>query len=728
MNRQQFIAHKVLKILHDTGKKIIINIQIVKEKDVPLHPLMKTTTFNKRNAIVFKHFNRKGYSLFSALGKVVLIGVLAVPTLAHAKAGGMAAVNEHNDADSLSFGEQRIDEVQVTGSRAPLTAQQSAKIVEVISRDDIRRAEAQTVNDILKLATGVDVRQRGGFGVQTDISINGGTFDQITLLLNGVPLTSPQTGHNAADFPISLDDIDHIEVIEGAASRVFGSAAFSGAINIVTVNAAKATTADKEWTGWFRGEGGSFGSFGANAGVGYNGKWQNSALGSYLSGGYTQSDGGTDNSDFKKRRGYYRGSYTSYYIDVNWQAGISSQDYGANTFYSARFPNQYEWTRRYIGSVSADIRPLSKLTITPMAYAHRDIDHYQLIKDKVGAENGENYHRMDVYGATLNVNLDWLLGKTSIGADIRKEYILSTAYGDDLGEDDWKKIHGSDRYYTKEGNRTNTSLYLEHNILLGGLTISAGIMANKNTGLDHDFHFYPGVDISYRPDCHWKLYASWNKAMRLPTFTDMYANNSAQKGDVNLKPERNTTYKLGTRYRTLGFEAILSAFYSHGTNMIDWVYETEASKQYHALNISKLNNEGFNIDATINFSELLGAPLQQSETPVKLKLGYAYIHQHSEMTQAIYRSLYALEYLRHKFVASLSHPIISHLSATWSLRWQQRMNGYHPYAKFDGVLQWTEPHYQLYVKADNITGHRYYDIGGVKQPGLWIMAGAKVNL
>lgn len=710
------------------SKKIIKNIQIVKEKDVPLHPLMKTTTFNKRDAIVFKHFNRKGYSLFSALGKVVLIGVLAVPTLAHAKAGGMAAVNEHNDADSLSFGEQRIDEVQVTGSRAPLTAQQSAKIVEVISRDDIRRAEAQTVNDILKLATGVDVRQRGGFGVQTDISINGGTFDQITLLLNGVPLTSPQTGHNAADFPISLDDIDHIEVIEGAASRVFGSAAFSGAINIVTVNAAKAMTADKEWTSWFRGEGGSFGSFGANAGVGYNDRRQNSAFDSFLSGGYTQSDGGTDNSDFKKRRGYYRGSYTSYYIDVNWQAGISSQDYGANTFYSARFPNQYEWTRRYIGSVSADIRPLSKLTISPTVYAHRDVDHYQLIKDSVGAKNGENYHRMHVYGTSLNVNLDWLLGKTSIGADIRKEHILSTAYGDDLGEDDWKKIHGSDRYYTKEGNRTNTSLYLEHNILLGGLTVSAGVMANKNTGLDHDFHFYPGVDISYRPDSHWKLYASWNKAMRLPTFTDMYANNSAQKGDVNLKPERNTTYKLGTRYRTLGFEAILSAFYSHGANMIDWVYETEASKQYHALNISKLNNEGFNIDATINFSELLGAPLQQSETPVKLKLGYAYIHQHSEMTQAIYRSLYALEYLRHKFVASLSHPIISHLSATWSLRWQQRMNGYHPYAKFDGVLQWTEPHYQLYVKADNITAHRYYDIGGVKQPGLWIMAGAKVNL
>lgn len=722
---------------------------------------MKTTTFNKRNAIVFKHFNRKGYSLFAALGKVVVIGVLAVPTLTFAKADGIATKPLKEHADTLSFGEQRLDEVQVTGSRAPLTAQQSAKIVEVITRDDIHRAEAQTVNDILKLATGVDVRQRGGFGVQTDISINGGTFDQITLLLNGMPLTSPQTGHNAADFPVGLDDIDHIEVIEGAASRVFGSAAFSGAINIVTKGEAtrkaspsrqaspspsegreKASPSPSEGggvdyqksiekqriDGSVALEGGSFGSFGGEARVVLPPSLKGRGWGWGISFGYSRSDGGTDNSDFKKRRGYYQGGYTSYYVDVNWQAGFTSQDYGANTFYSARFPNQYEWTRRYIGSVSANIRPITKLTISPMVYAHRDVDHYQLIKDSVGAKNGENYHRMDVYGASLNINLDWLLGKTSVGANIRKEHILSTAYGDDLSEANWKKIHGSDRYYTKEGNRTNTSLYAEHNILLGGLTVSAGIMANKNTGLDSDFHFYPGVDISYRPDSQWKLYASWNKAMRLPTFTDMYANNAAQKGDVNLKPERNTTYKIGSRYRTIGFEALVSAFYSHGTNMIDWVYETEASKQYHAMNISKLNNEGFNVDATINFSELLGASLLQNETPVKLKLGYAYIHQHSKMTQEIYRSLYALEYLRHKFVATLSHPIVSHLSATWSLRWQQRMNGYHPYAKLDGALRWTERHYQLYVKADNITGHRYYDIGSVKQPGLWIMAGAKVNL
>ena len=82
------------------------------------------------------------------------------------------------------------------------------------------------MNDVLKLCAGVDVRQRGSFGMQTDISINGGTFDQILLLVNGFPISNPQTGHNAAEFPLNLSDIERIEVLEGAASRVFGTQAF----------------------------------------------------------------------------------------------------------------------------------------------------------------------------------------------------------------------------------------------------------------------------------------------------------------------------------------------------------------------------------------------------------------------------------------------------------------------------------------------------------------------
>lgn len=687
---------------------------------------MNQKLFNKRSKLVFKHFNRKGFSLFAALGKEVLIGVLSVATLHNAKANGIATKALPVATDSLKIGEQHLDEVLITGSRAPLTAVQSAKIVEIVTHDQIERAEAHTLNDVLKLSTGVDVRQRSGFGVQTDISINGGTFDQITLLLNGVPLSNPQTGHNAADFPVSISDIDHIEILEGSSARIYGSSAFSGAVNIVTRTPSRTG-------GRVNMEGGSFGTFGGDAAVSWN---PSASLQQLLSGGYMQSDGGTANSNFRKRRGFYQGGFNSTFIRLNWQAGITSQDFGANTFYSARFPNQYEATRRYIASASASVRPFahsdnataSSFEIKPMLYGHRNYDHFQLIKGMTGAQKGENYHRLDVYGASVDLNLSWLLGKTAIGADVRKEHIMSTAYGQLLDSARWIAIKGTDRMYNKRADRTNTSLFLEHNVVLNKVTISAGIMANRNTALDNDFRFYPGIDISYRPNNHWRLYAGWNKALRVPTFTDLFTANSAQQGNLNLKPERNSTFKIGSRFTTTGIEAMATMFYSRGRNMIDWVYETSASTRYHALNIGKLNNMGFSTEARLNLSQLLFSQTETKGEPVLMKVGYAYIHQKHTTNQPIHRSLYALEYLRHKVVVELSHPIVSHLSASWALRWQQRMNGYKPYAKVDGKLTWREQRWQIYLKADNLTCHRYYDLGSVLQPGLWVMAGAGITL
>ena len=667
-------------------------------------------------ALRFKHFTRRSYALFSCIGREVIVCTLSVATLTNAKAEGISTKPAPLAAatDSLGREEVKLDEVLVTGSRAPLTALQSAKIVSVISRDDIQRAEAASVNDLLKLATGVDVRQRGGFGVQTDISINGGTFDQITILLNGVNISSPQTGHNAADLPVSLSDIERIEVLEGASARVFGSSAFNGAINIVT-------RSDRDSNLRLLAEGGSFGTFGGDASLNIS----SANLSQKLSTGYTQSDGGTENSDFKRRRVYYMGNYASRFVDMQWQGGLSSQDYGASTFYSAKFNNQWEATRRIIASALADIKPLGdeRLVVSPQLYWHRDIDHYQLTRGKEGAKNGENYHRMDVYGASVNAHATWLLGKTALGFDLRKEHILSTAYGTLLSENEWTGIHGSDRSYDHRGDRTNTSIFLEHNVILGGFTLSAGVLANRNTGLDNDFRFYPGVDLSFRPNDMWKFYASWNKALRVPTYTDLYTSNSVQQGDPNLRPEKNSTFKAGTRFRTRGFEALLSGFYAKGTDIIDWVYTTAERGKYHAMNIGKLDNMGYSIDATLFVQELLPGSFI-----TRVKAGYARIQQDHSTSQQVYGSLYALEYLRHKATLQVDHRIWRQLSASWAVRWQERMNNYSPYTKVDCKLQWTAPTYSLYLKADNLTCHRYYDLGAVKQPGLWLMAGGSLKL
>ena len=192
--------------------------------------------FNQRKALRFRQFTRKGYALFACLGRVVTIGVLSVATLQSATAASRHVSTDEETSDTTRIAEKEatLDDVEVTGSRAPLALGQAARMVTVLSREDIQAAPVQSINDLLKMAVGVDVRQRGPIGAQTDVSIRGGTSEQITILLNGINICDPQTGHNAFDFPCDISDIERIEVLEGPAGRVYGTSSLLGAINIVT--------------------------------------------------------------------------------------------------------------------------------------------------------------------------------------------------------------------------------------------------------------------------------------------------------------------------------------------------------------------------------------------------------------------------------------------------------------------------------------------------------------
>ena len=168
--------------------------------------------FNKREVLVFHQFQRKGWSLFACLGREVVISVLSVATLSATKAAGISDEVFRVDSTKATARQVMLDNVCITGARAPLTVSQAARMVTVLSRDDIAQAPVQSIHDLLKLAVGIDVRQRGPLGAQADISIRGGSQEQIIILLNGINICDPQTGHNAMDLPCDLSDIVRIEV------------------------------------------------------------------------------------------------------------------------------------------------------------------------------------------------------------------------------------------------------------------------------------------------------------------------------------------------------------------------------------------------------------------------------------------------------------------------------------------------------------------------------------
>lgn len=669
----------------------------------------------------FRQFTRKNYAVFNSLKREVRIGVLSITALTYANTGSISAAPVQKTETGDTLREYALREATVTGTRAPLAASQAARIVQTITRKEIEQSAAQSVNDLLKQTAGVDVRQRGGFGVQTDISVDGGTFDQITILLNGVSINNPHTGHLSADFPVGVDDIERIEILEGAAGRVFGSQAFSGAINIVTRSEGESNVAAHA-------DAGSYGTLQGGASLNLHSKnWQNR-----ISADYSRSDGGTANSDFQMGRAFYRGGYRDETIRLNWQAGASVKDYGANTFYSAAYPNQWEANRRYLFSVTGETQ--GTVHLLPTLSWIRSQDHFQLIRD---THTSENFHRTDVFTAGLSAWTDWRLGRTSLGAEVRHEGILSTNLGRPMNEDQYVKIHSQkDLYYNHRDNRTNMSFFVEHNIQLEHWTFSLGVLANRNTALDERLRWYPGVDISWRPGHEWKLFASWNKALRLPTFTDLYYKSPTQEGNTGLHPEETQAFKLGAQWLKPWADITVQGHYTRGKGMIDWVMYT-SDDIYHSTNF-RLDNYGFSVRGNLRPRALLG----ENFFIEKVSAQYAYIYQKRHDDVEIFKSNYALEYLRHKLVLGLDHRIWRNLTASWSLRWQQRMGSYllykdnkstgvatdyAPYALLDAKVQWTEPRYTLYVSANNLTSHRYYDLGNILQPGIWWMAGVKVN-
>ena len=680
---------------------------------------MKKVNLLLSQSVKWKRFTRTAYAVFASLKKEVVIGVLSAMTLTFANVELLSAQNRvNNQINSYS-----LEEVEVTGSRVPLTLRETARQVTIITRDEIQKIGAHSVNDLLKYIAPVDVRQRGAFGIQTDLSIRGGTFDQLTLLLNGINISNPQTGHLSMDLPVAVDQIERVELLQGPAARVYGTSAFSGVINIITKQSTK-NGAELHL------KGGQYGSVGGGADV----TQHHSDFTHSLSGSYHRSDGAVHNSDFKQGKGFYRGGYTNSLLAVNWQLGLSDQKYGANTFYSAAFPNQYEETRRYLVALQGESKGVVQWR--PAVFWNRSYDHFELIR---GEEKGENFHRNDVYGVSLNGSFSSLLGKTGFGAEIRNEGILSTNLGQPLDEGKEIAIGGhKNKFYTKKENRTNVSYFVEQNLIFSKVSLSLGVLATMNTGLDHTYRFYPGVDFAYRITDEWKLFASWNKALRLPTFTDLFYKSPTQEGNKNLAPEKTDAYSVGVLYKKPGFNVELSTFYQKGKGMIDWVMY-DADDIFHSTNFN-LNNYGFESSLQLDFSELIG----DSFFLKRVQVGYSYLNQDRKDNQEIYKSNYALEYLKHKLVAQLSHTVYGPLAVNWSFRWQDRMGGYLVYDSnhkptetvrsygshplLDVKLQWTQPKYEFYATLNNLLNRTYYDYGNIPQPGFWLNAGVKVRL
>ena len=606
-----------------------------------------------------------------------------------------------------------LDSVSVTASRLPVPIHKNTRTVTLIDSLAIAAAPAENINDLLKYALGVDVRQRGAMGMQTDISMRGGTYNQIAVLLNGIDISDPQTGHNSADFPVNLSDIDHIEVLEGPSARGHGASSMIGAINIVTkYKGESAATLNVE--------GGSFKYGNANASIALKGD----RTFNMLSAGYQHSDGfnrnaaGGLNNDFGAFRAFYHGNAELPSTTVSWQAGASQKDFGSSTFYSPRFDDQFEHTFKTFTAVKAEGK--GTLHFTPSIYWNHGEDRFELFR---GAPDKYpyNYHKTNVAGADFHLGIDTRLGRTAFGAGARYEAIASTNLGEPLSK--------ADGVYVKGLSRTAFNAFLEHSVIIDRLNASAGVTAVYNTGNSEGVRFYPGVELNLRLTDALRIYGSYNASYRMPTFTELYYSVGGHLADPNLKAEKLHAFEGGLKFLGHGVRAIGTVYYNKGKDIIDWVRDASAGDDapWMSVNHSMLNTFGQELTLQLSTAELLG---RRNFFLRSVNAGYSHISQ-DKGTDAGIRSLYSMEYIRNKVTAQADFRISEHFAANISYRFVDRATEselIRPYSLLDAKLSYNIPVLEVYLRVNNLLNREYYDFGDIPQPGIWFMAGANLTI
>ena len=576
-----------------------------------------------------------------------------------------------------------LKEVVVSTTKLEIPFSKNFRTVKIISSDYIKNSPASNVSDLLQEITGIDVRRRGVGGVQGDLYIRGGGFDQTLLLVDGMKMDDAQTGHHTLNMILPLYLIERIEVIKGPAARIFGQNAFNGAINIVT----KDVTGEKKQIDMSLKEI-SYGSF-EQKNISAVTKIITNKVKSLVSFSNNISDGYRHNTDYKRNNYFVKTSFNLKSSPIDVIASFTENKFGANGFYaSPSATEQYEETQASLLGVSTTINS-EKLSIKPRLYWRRGQDEYIYIRDNPSVYR--NLHKTNKVSAELSGSYFSNSGVTGFGIDLSTVNISSN----NLGEHD----------------RTTVNLFIDHTFKLFDekLVLSPGIAVSYFS--DMSFHSFPGIDLGYNINSNFKLYSNIGKTFRIPTYTDLYYSDRTTVGNENLNPESATSTELGFKYNTSNFKISGAFFNRKAKNIIDYVKENE-DDLWNAVNIGSLKTTGFELDFRYNF-----------QNQNYLNLGYTNIKDNNYVTNINF-SKYSLNSLKHHFTSKLNLNYIRNVNHSFVYKYAERSDK-SSYNILDSKIMYKKG---LFIYVNNIFDEVYSETNLVPMPGTSFLVGISVGI
>ncbi|HZH95072.1 MAG TPA: TonB-dependent receptor [Flavisolibacter sp.] len=612
-----------------------------------------------------------------------------------------------------------LDPVTVTSSISAVTSSKTGRNIFVIRGDRFRTLPVNSVDELLRYLPGIEVQARGPMGVQSDIIIRGGTFQQVLVILDGIRLNDPITGHFNSYIPIAPAEIERIEILKGASSAIYGSEAVGGVVQVITKSFAAKKGAEKK-------------SASAQVSAGqYN--LLNAQAGGFCSDGKTTVGGGllknnTDGQPQRGTNGYYNlhtaSLSVSHFINdklkLSLRSSYDDRAFSAQNFYTTfisdtatervksnwnHFNLSYQTTKNKL-SIDAGLKTADD------TYAFNSRAVANLNKSKLWQVLLQNEHRFNT--------------KTSVNTGV--QFIN-------------RSIRSNDRGVHNEAQAAAFAL-LNYNALSGfNLSPALRVDWNEQRGAE----VVPQLAMSYRLS---KILfrGSAGKTIRDADFTERYNNynkalvTSGRIGNPDLQAETSTSYEAGVDYYLSSNIKFSGTFFQRfHEDLIDYVPTPYAQMPRRqnlsptgtyalAANVAEVDITGGEID--IQYTYTLG-----TKSSLWGSIGAVWLNASgSQSASAFYLSSFA-KFLTN-FNAMLSTPRFN-LSVNGVYKQREPQTSVpikailsKSYFTLNGKAEVMvyKNKMGLFIQADNIFNERYSDLLGSQMPGRWLMFGGKFTL
>lgn len=558
---------------------------------------------------------------------------------------------------------QFAEEVTVTASRLPAVP---VRRVLVLSREEIAKLPARSLEDLVRLVAGTGMARRGPFGIQADASFRGTTFEGVLVLVNGVRVNDPQTGHFHLDVPVPLESVETIEVLTGPASALFGAGAAGGVIAITTSQPQKPSALLQT---------GSHSLSGFSVSV----PWGTSTGFSFSR---REASGFRADADFMANQAALTGSWGDKRWNGHWLLSAESKQFGAWTFYSSRFPHQRERTTTglFTANLKRELSQRVTLQLEVGLRQHRDV--YLLDKHRPWWYRNRHRTRLGTTALTLTGSHGPFLW--ALGAEGERALLASSRLGH----------HSRNRF----------GLFGETSLASGPLTFH---LQARQDWFSSQTRFSPafGLTLHLPRGLAWTILGA--SSFRLPSFTELYYVSPSSVGDPHLQPERAWTWETSLLAPLWVGSLRLSAFHRENHGLIDWVRAD--SGVYRAGNLPPGRTRGWELDWKDAASRRLTFAYTTTSLPVPAS-----------------RSAYALTHP--VWEASATAPWKSGrllVSPLFTYRKPQKRGGF---LLLDLQARWQLANsWELSFSLWNALNRRYQEVPGVPQPGRWLAVGLSLK-